>query len=829
MTWAIANLAEEQPLVLCVDDAHWADDVSLRLLSYLLGRLGELPVAVLLARRPRGAGIKRPLLEAIFADARVERLALEPLSADAVGAIVGDALGPGRGAELAAACAEMTAGNPFYVHELLLELGSLPQDALDPQALKRIAPESVSRAVFVRLARLGPEAAAFARAVAVLGEGAAFAHATELAGLEDAIATRAFDALAVAEILRGAEPLGFVHPLVAQAIQAEIGAGERSDLHRAAARLLARDGARSEEVAVHLAQAGGRGDEWAVATLRDAAARALAQGATGTAADWLRRALEEPAPAGQRGALLAELGRAEAALGRPQAAERLRGAAELAAGEEEAARICADLGRALALQGRADAAAAAFERGLEHLDDPGSELGRELRAAWWSAATLVAAMRAEAMRAPEPSLPPAGDRPTAGERELLAQLAMQRAFEGRGRAEVASLAERAWDGGELLVAGAGDGIAWSLVSGALLVADEVERGLEVCEAALADARRRGSPMAFANASYCRAWPLFAQGRVNESVADSEAALAARHDGWSAFLGTAAAMLIMGLVERGELAQARATLALVEGDEALRASTQYPMIGVAVGRLLVAEGRPEEALAQLLDAGEMLTAAGMDCPSAVPWQADAALAAGLAGEREQARAPRRGRAGGGACRWRADGDRPGAAGRGAGRARRARDRAAPRGRGHAGGPAAAARASARAGRPRSSPEARSPPRRGARAAAARALRSGCRRRHRVGGASPGGAGGGRGAEHRAQRRPRSAHPERAARRHDGGRGDDESGDRRGALRHRQGGRVPPRQHLSQAGHQLAPPARPAARQGGRARRGGGLSGSHVTEM
>ena len=227
-----------------------------------------------------------------------------------------------------------------------------------------------------------------------------------------------------------------MHPLVAQAIQAEIGAGERSDLHRVAARLLARDGARPEEVAVHLAQAGGRGDAWAVATLRDAAGRALAQGATETAADWLRRALEEPAPAGQRGALLAELGRAEAALGRPQAVERLRDAVELAASEEEAARNCADLGRALALQGRADAAAEAFERGLEHLDDPGSELGRELRAAWWSAATLVAAMRAEAMRAPEPSLPAAGDPPTAGERELLAQLAMQRAFEGRERDEV---------------------------------------------------------------------------------------------------------------------------------------------------------------------------------------------------------------------------------------------------------------------------------------------------------------------------------------------------------------------------------------------------------
>jgi DNA-binding CsgD family transcriptional regulator len=61
-----------------------------------------------------------------------------------------------------------------------------------------------------------------------------------------------------------------------------------------------------------------------------------------------------------------------------------------------------------------------------------------------------------------------------------------------------------------------------------------------------------------------------------------------------------------------------------------------MILVASARLLVAEGRPADALAQLLGAGEMLTAAGMDCPSAVPWQADSALAAGLAGELEQAR-------------------------------------------------------------------------------------------------------------------------------------------------------------------------------------------------
>ena len=635
LVWAIANLAEDAPLLLCVDDVHWADEVSLRFLSYLLGRLAEMPVAVLVARRPRGAGIRRPLAEEIFADPRVERLRLAPLSGAAVATIVSEALGPGTGAELAGACATTSAGNPFYLHELLLELSSLPPDSLAAPALERIAPESVSRAIFVRLSRLGPDAAAFARAVAVLGESAAFAHAAELAGLEQGSATRAFDALGVAEILRPAEPLGFVHPLVAQAVEAEIDVGERGELHRAAARLLDRDGAGPESVALHLIQAGGRGDAWVVSTLREAAAQALAQGATEAAADWLARAVEEPPPAAERGPLLAELGRAEAALGRPRAAESLRQAAELAGAGEEAARICADLGRALALQGRADAAAAAFERGLEPARRPrlgtgqgaarGLVVGRhpgrgdagrsDARA---RAATAAGGRDADHRRAR--AVGPDGD-------AARLRRPWTRGGGGAGRARLGR-----WRAAR---AGSCDGVAWSLVTGALLVADEPERCLEVCEAALEETRRRGSPMAFANASYCRAWPLFAQGRVSASVADSQAALAARGDGWSAFLGTATAILVLGLVERGELAQARQALALVEGDEALRASTQYPMLLAGEARLLVAEGRPEQALAQLLSAGEILKAAGIDCPSAVPWHADAALAAGLAGEREEA--------------------------------------------------------------------------------------------------------------------------------------------------------------------------------------------------
>ena len=489
----------------------------------------------------------------------------------------------------------MTRRQPLLHARAAARAGLPAGTTLDPRRLERIAPESVSRAVFVRLARLGPEAAAFARAVAILGEGSAFSHAAELAGLGEATATQAFDALAVAEILRGAEPLGFVHPLVAQAIEAEIGAGERSDLHRAAARLLARDGAGPEEVAVHLAQAGGRGDAWAVATLRDAAARALAQGATETAADWLAPC---PRGAGARRGSGAPCLPSSGGPRRPSAGRRPSSACRMLPSWRPARRR----------------AGAELRRPRPGAGPAGT--GRRGRGGLRT--------RARASRRPRLGARPGAARGVvvggdAGRRRCAPRRCGRRSRSCRRRAisrppasascwpswrcsapsKVASAA-RWWRSpsapgapASCSTSGAGDGVAWTLVSGALLVADEVERGLEVCEAALADARRRGSPMAFANACYCRAWPLFAQGRVNDSVADSEAALAARDDGWSAFLGTATAMLVMGLVERGESAEAREALALVEDSEVLRASTQYPMIlvagGAATGRRKPARG------------------------------------------------------------------------------------------------------------------------------------------------------------------------------------------------------------------------------------------------
>ncbi len=67
--WLVSNLAEAGPLLLAVDDAHWADSASLRFLRFLLGRLEDLPVTLVVAARPSDPAADAELLAALAADA----------------------------------------------------------------------------------------------------------------------------------------------------------------------------------------------------------------------------------------------------------------------------------------------------------------------------------------------------------------------------------------------------------------------------------------------------------------------------------------------------------------------------------------------------------------------------------------------------------------------------------------------------------------------------------------------------------------------------------------------------------------------------------------
>ncbi|HYB24606.1 MAG TPA: AAA family ATPase, partial [Solirubrobacteraceae bacterium] len=637
LTWLVADLAARAPTALLIDDLHWADEPSLHFLAYLAARADALPVAMVIALRPPAAEPTTGMLRRVVGHPRARVIELAPLSAGGIATLVTAAFGAGVEDSVIRACEETTAGNPFYLHELLRDLsadraqGHVP----DAAAVRTATPTSVMRSVRVRLDRLGAPALALARAVAVLGSGVSLTHAAELAELQPPAAADALEDLAAAQILRAEEPLGFVHPLVAGAVHEDLGVSMRGQLHLRAARMLAGERIDLQRVAIHLLAAASRGEQWVVDTLRAAAAAARAEGAATLAADYLTRALQEPPDGSRRAQLLCELGSVEVSIGRPLAAEHLRAALELTAAAEERAELTLELGRALMLAGEHRRAGELFSEDPAVLDDPDSELARELRAAWWMCATLDTGSRQDAIAATPPDVAAWTGPLTRGQRQLLAQLAQQRAFEGAPTREVRALAERAWGEGELLRVEGCDGIAWSLVPGALVVVDELELELDICDSVMAEAQLRGSPMAYATVSYCRAWPLLHRGQVDEAVACAGFAVAARSDGWAQFVGAAAAILAIATLEQGEPGAAQAVLAPLLTDPQMQRSSEYALLLWANARLAIRQGRAAEGLQALQELGQMLVALGIDRPSIVPWRCDAAGAAVLLGDTSQA--------------------------------------------------------------------------------------------------------------------------------------------------------------------------------------------------
>lgn len=635
--WVIAGIAERSPLALIVDDAHWADEPSARWLAYLARRLADLPIAVIVALRPWTEGPAAHALDQLAGDPATMLVELAPLTPGAATALARETLGADSREELVVGCVRASGGNPFYLQELLRSVRAEPQGTVDAEALVVPVPATVSRSLSLRLSRLRPEAATLARAAAVLGDRAALSHGAELAGLDLRVAACALDELAGAELLRPAEPMRFIHPLVASSIHEDLPPAQRADWHLKAARILDRHGVEPSRLAPHLLMAGARGDQWVVQRLRSAAAAAVAQDGLAAAATYLTRALDEPPPAEVRADLLAELGRLESALGRSTAPGRLRASLELTPNGESRGRLLFELGRALVVAGEHGQAARAFESGLRELERPDSELARELRAAWWMAASADPAERSRVMAAGDPDVGEEQAALTLGQRQLLAQLAQERAFAGHPPNELVALAQRAWGDGALLAGETSDGLSWSLVTGALLAADALELELELCDAVIADARRRGSPMAYATASYCRAWPLLHTGQVGAAIVDAQAAISASRDGWATFLPMAAACLAIAQLEHGAVDDAAAALALAEATPDLERSNQYPMVLIARGRLQAAQRQFEAAAATQLRAGELLTAVGFDNPALFPWRTEAALAAAFAGQLDEARA------------------------------------------------------------------------------------------------------------------------------------------------------------------------------------------------
>ncbi len=636
----LATVTEEQPALICVDDLHWCDAGSLKLILYLLNRLDELPVAVVMTRRPTSPDELTESLNEISAHPRVRIQTLSPLSPESTGELISRILGRPAASSLTETCRAATAGNPFYLHELLLALSEDPGVEI-PQLEERVrslAPDTVTRSLRVRVGRLGPEAAALARAVAILGDDVPVRHAAELSGLSIPDVSTAADSLASVEVLLGREPLRFVHPMVRHVIERDIPASERAGRHLEAARLLYREEADPELVAAHLLRGRSENDPWAVVQLRNAAHEAVRRGAPHSAIRYLERALDEPPPAGLRADVLAELGGAETALGLPEAIEHLAAAADLVTDPERQAELALLRGRALHSQGRHDEAAGAFDAGLRELAKSGDpidqELHDELQSGFLATGWLVPWLQSESIErsAGQRRRALAGPR-THGQRLLLAQAAVHAAFDGEPAAAVIELAERAWEDGRLLEHETSEGVGWNLVSTALSLAGELEQATAVADSALEDARRRGSPLAFASASFVRGIPHLWRGQVTNALADLELARNARRFGWRQFTRFAAAHYCLCLIETGELERAEAVLTEDAPLETPRDFEDAVRL-LALAELRLAQGQSSAALDLAIGAGETAEHT-VRFLGFCPWRTCAARAALVLGDHERA--------------------------------------------------------------------------------------------------------------------------------------------------------------------------------------------------
>ena len=638
LTWLVSDVAERVPALILLDDAHWADEPSMQFLAHLAGRLSEISCSLLLARRPRPRAAPAGALDRVAAAPETDVVALGPLTPAAVEGLVRASLDQEPSEGVVAACTELTGGNPFYLRELLRELhdGARRGERIDVERVMSETPARVIDNVRVRLEPLGEDALALARAVAVLGPGAPLRHASLLAVLEMDRAAHGLDLLVEIDLAAPGQPLRLAHPLVASAVYEDIPTAQRQSWHLQAARVLSGEHVELARVAAHLLAAPAEGDPWVASTLHDAALSAAAEGATELAARYLERSLQEPPADASRAELLADLGRVEVSLGRPEGIGRLRAALDLADTSTRRGELVLELGRALMVGGEPAAAAAVLEDGVAALEGLDPELRRELEAARWMAATLVTGHGLSALELDEHDRRAPVEPASRGERQLLARLAQQRAFEGASPRELRELCERAWGDGELLAMEGCEGLTWSLVTGALLLADELERELELCDAVIAQARAAGSPMAYATACYCRSLPHLHLGAVDDALADAQAALAARDDGWVTFEGAALGAFAFASIEHGDLSAAMHVLTPALADPRLQQSVEYLLLSAAHGSALLADARPLEALEVLLTVGRMLEESTLRTSALISWRADAALAAALAGDLRRSR-------------------------------------------------------------------------------------------------------------------------------------------------------------------------------------------------
>ncbi|MBL1101604.1 helix-turn-helix transcriptional regulator [Streptomyces coffeae] len=302
---ALGRLQDRNPVVMVIDDIHWAGTPSLHALTFVLRRLRVDRVLTVLATRDSADPRLPQGLHRLIHDDTTLRLTLEGLGVPelmALNAALGPASLPHR---TMVRLRDHTLGNPLHVKALLQQF---PADVLGGGRAVLPAPRRYERIIAERLAACDPGSRCLVQAASVLGMSSPLHMAAEMGAVPEPLTalTRAMACGLLEEGPTGTPPqVAFPHPLLRAAVYRGLEPAKRSHLHRMAADLMADpwialqhrvhaavgpDGQLAEELALFAAQQSEKGAWSAAASASMAAARLSAK--PGRQARWLLQGVE---------------------------------------------------------------------------------------------------------------------------------------------------------------------------------------------------------------------------------------------------------------------------------------------------------------------------------------------------------------------------------------------------------------------------------------------------------------------------------------------------------------------------------------------------------
>ncbi|WP_330460814.1 AAA family ATPase [Streptomyces sp. NBC_00820] len=644
---AVRRLARrEWPLVLLVDDAHWADQETLRWLAAFAERLDDLPVLVVVGRRPgEVSGESARHLDAVAATAGRPVINLSALTPDASAGLTRATVGRHADDPFCREVWAVTGGNPYETVELLAKVQDSELQPVETRAdeLRALNRSARGGGLVDRLKGLGIEATQFAWAAAILGNECRVGLVARLASMAPHVAGHCAELLRSARILTDAPTdrttpasddgaLEFVHPLIASAVYNSIPSAVRTAMHGIAAQIVTETGRGAAEASRHLLKVHPDDDEELVAQLREAAREHLAVGAPDAARRCLERALQEPPRPETHAHVLYELGCATLLTAPVVTIEHLRCALGMS-GLDGGKRVDAvvRLSQALLHNDQLEEAVRTVEAEAARHDASPVKMRLQAVQFMWEGIHGETASPERSRRLADLAATCTGR--DNSERALLILRGFDAMTHGESAEEVLELCDRALVNGRLA-----PGLGWTdgewgmellmMLGSTYAYADRLDRAESLFSEALrayTGAGWRGGHLSLANAYLGLAYRR--QGRLRDAETNLREALTqAERVGrglplyWSATCG-----LIDTLLARGHVDEARSIAERHTFSPPYPSTIVLPDIRTVRGRLLLAVGRTEDGINELEAAEKTATSRGGHNPVLAPWSIDLAKA------------------------------------------------------------------------------------------------------------------------------------------------------------------------------------------------------------